>query len=172
MGVARRGGGDDHRGIHLPWDHGLAPQPWPGGCGIRPQSAGFAHDPEATLSPECTPAIDHRRRFGRDVVGVREYEGRLVAVIAVDEKTDAPSGRHHHEVATSGALQVAAVAAGLRQFDVRLDAIDIVSVRKRHVSEEADPCRRPTTIAPRMSSTARGWCYGWIRSECRGGGDP
>ena len=96
-------------------------------------------DPEATLSPECTPAIDHRRRFGRDAVGVREYEGRLVAVIAVDEPTDAPSGRHHHQAATSGALQVAAVAAGLRQFDVRLDAIDIVSVRKRDVSEEDEP---------------------------------
>jgi hypothetical protein len=41
-------------------------------------------DPEARSSPECTRAIDHRRRFGRDVVGVREYEGQLVAVIAVD----------------------------------------------------------------------------------------
>jgi hypothetical protein len=27
-------------------------------------------DPEARSSPECTRAIDHRRRFGRDVVGV------------------------------------------------------------------------------------------------------
>jgi type VII secretion protein EccE len=86
-------------------------------------------DPEATLSPGCTPAIDHRRRFGRDVVGVREYQGQLVAVIAVDEAADA----------SSGTLPVAAVAAGLRQFDVRLDAIDIVSVRNRRVCEAADP---------------------------------
>ena len=42
----------------------------------------------------CTPAIDHRRRFGRDVIGVREYQGHLVAVLAVDEKADGPSGRH------------------------------------------------------------------------------
>jgi hypothetical protein len=41
-------------------------------------------DPEAGSSPEWTRAIDHRRRFGHDVVGVREYEGQLVAVIAVD----------------------------------------------------------------------------------------
>jgi hypothetical protein len=33
---------------------------------------------------------------------------------------------------------------GLRQFDVRLDAIDIVSARKRHVSEAADPSAPPT----------------------------
>ena len=33
--------------------------------------------PEATRVPGCTPAIDHRRRFGRDVVGVREYQGHL-----------------------------------------------------------------------------------------------
>ena len=54
-------------------------------------------DSVATLSPGCTPAIDHRRRFGRDVVGVREYEGHLVAVIAVDEKADGASGRHQRE---------------------------------------------------------------------------
>ncbi len=39
---------------------------------------------------------------------------------------------------------MAAVAAGLRQFDVRLDAIDIVSVRNRHVGEPADPSSPPT----------------------------
>ena len=101
-------------------------------------------DPEAKLSPGCTPAIDHRRRFGRDVVGVREYQGQLVAVIAVDEAADAASGRHQAQTVSSGTLPVAAVAAGLRQFDVRLDAIDIVSVRKRHVAEPADPSAPPT----------------------------
>ncbi|MGH3637237.1 MAG: hypothetical protein ACRDTS_24760, partial [Mycobacterium sp.] len=28
-------------------------------------------DLEVTVIPGCTPAVDHRRRFGRDVVGVR-----------------------------------------------------------------------------------------------------
>jgi hypothetical protein len=84
-------------------------------------------DPEATLSPRRTPAIDHRRRFGRDVVGVREYQGQLVAVIAVDGSADAPSGQHQRQKVSSATLPVAAVAAALRQFDVRLDAIDIVS---------------------------------------------
>ena len=64
----------------------------------------------ATLSRGCTPAIDHRRRFGRDVIGVREYQGQLVAVIAVDERADAPLGRHQHEEVSSGTLPVVAVA--------------------------------------------------------------
>jgi type VII secretion protein EccE len=93
---------------------------------------------EATLNPGCTPAIDHRRRFGRDVVGVREYRGQLVAVIAVDGSADEPSGQHQRHKASSATLPVAAVAAQLRQFDVRLDAIDIVSVRNRRVCEAAD----------------------------------
>jgi type VII secretion protein EccE len=98
----------------------------------------------ATLSRGCTPAIDHRRRFGRDVVGVREYQGQLVAVIAVDEKADGPSGRHQREMVAPATLPVAVVAATLHQFDVQLDAIDIVSVRKRHIPEAADPSAPPT----------------------------
>ena len=114
----------------------------------------WSADPEATLSPGCTPAIDHRRRFGRDVVGVREYQGHLVAVIAVAEPADPPSGRQQSQMVSPGTLPVAAVAAGLRQFDVRLDTIDIVSVRKRHVSEAADPSS-PLTVEDRPAGVQR-----------------
>ena len=112
-------------------------------------------DTEATLSPGCTPAIDHRRRFGRDVVGVREYQGQLVAVIAVDQPGDAASGRHQVKTDSSATLPVAVVAAGLRQFDVRLDAIDIVSVRRRHVSEAADRSA-PPIVDDRPAGVQRG----------------
>ncbi len=98
-----------------------------------------ATEPESTLSPECTPALDHRRRFGHDVVGVREYQGQLVALIAVDGRADMASGRHQHEPVPSGSLPVAAVAEGLRQFDVRLDGIDIVSVRKHRSPGDTGP---------------------------------
>jgi type VII secretion protein EccE len=111
---------------------------------VSAHTSDTSPDPEATLSPGCAPAIDHRRRFGRDVVGVREYQGQLVAAIAVDDPADAPSGRHQSQTVSPATLPVAAVAAALGQFDVRLDAIDIVSVRKRHVSEAADPSARPT----------------------------
>lgn len=39
--------------------------------------------PAAFLTEGCTPGFDHRRRYSRDVVGVREYRGRLVSVIAI-----------------------------------------------------------------------------------------
>jgi type VII secretion protein EccE len=122
----------------------LARWVWDASAGMGDSSP----DTEATLSPGCTPAIDHRRRFGRDVVGVREYQGQLVAVIAVDEPADAESGRHRVQTESSATLPVAAVAARLRQFDVCLDAIDIVSVRKRHVSEAADPSAQETVDDP------------------------
>lgn len=101
-------------------------------------------DPAAGLDPGCTPAINHRRRFSRDVVGIREYQGQLVALIAVAEAGEALSGRHRREMVSSATLPVEVVAAALRQFDVRLGAIDIVSVRRRHASEPAHPSAPPT----------------------------
>lgn len=65
-------------------------------------------------------AIDHRRRYGRGVVGIRESDGHLVSVIEVTGGSSAGG-------ASSG-LSVARVATGLRQFDVCLDGIDIVSI--------------------------------------------
>jgi type VII secretion protein EccE len=85
-------------------------------------------DPEAMLIEGRTPPIDHRRRFARDVVGIREYQGRLVAVVAVEGREDALAGRHRHPTVSSATLPVGMVADGLRQFDLRLDGIDIVSV--------------------------------------------
>ncbi|MCV7099768.1 type VII secretion protein EccE [Mycobacterium palustre] len=99
-------------------------------------------DSGATLSPGCTPGIDHRHRFGRDVVGVRQHQGHLVAVVAIVE-AQPPSGLPEGEAAPPATVPVPLIAAGLRQFDVRLDAIDIVSVRKRQDREAADPSASP-----------------------------
>jgi type VII secretion protein EccE len=98
----------------------------------------WSADPRTTLAAGCTPALDYQRRFGRDKVGVREYEGRLVTVIAVDGGEDDPSGRRHHRTAQSPSLLVQSVAAGLRQFDVHLDGIDIVSVQVRRGGNAAE----------------------------------
>jgi type VII secretion protein EccE len=116
-----------------------------------PETFDSSPDSEAILSPGCTPAIDHRRPFGRDVVGMREYQGQLVAVIAVDDPAETSSGRHQRQTVSPATLPVAVVAAGLRQFDVRLEAIDIVSVRKRPVPEGATP-----TVDDRPASVQRG----------------
>ncbi|MCV7060745.1 hypothetical protein H7I76_09870 [Mycolicibacterium vaccae] len=58
-------------------------------------------DPQALIAG-CTPGIDHQRRFGRDVVGIREYEGQLVTVISVEAAPDVASGRHRHQAAGAG----------------------------------------------------------------------
>jgi len=97
----------------------------------------WSGDSAAALRAGCTPAIDHRRRFGRDVVGVREYQGQLVAVIALTEAEPPPAGPQRQKVPPA-TLSVAVVAEALRQFDVHLDAIDIVSVQKRRAGEVAE----------------------------------
>ncbi|OBF02416.1 type VII secretion protein EccE [Mycobacterium sp. ACS4054] len=97
----------------------------------------WSADPGTALGAGCTPAVDYQRRFGRDKVGVREYEGQLVSVIAVNGGDDDPSSRHRHRT-SSPALLVQAVADGLQQFDIHLDDIDIVSVKVRRGGNAAE----------------------------------
>ena len=90
-------------------------------------------DPEA-LTVGCTPATDHRRQFSRETVGIREHEGQLIAVISVDGAGEA--GRHRHREGLSPSIPLEAVVTSLRQFDVRLDSVDIVSVGTRHGNKD------------------------------------
>lgn len=108
----------------------------------------WSSDSESALKAACTPAINHRRRYGRDPVGVREYRGQLVSVIAVDEPDPVPSNRHLSADSIRNSLPVAAVAAGVRQFDVKLDDVDIVSVGTR--SEDGHISNRRTWLILRM----------------------
>jgi type VII secretion protein EccE len=99
----------------------------------------WSADPGTALAAGCTPAVDYQRKYGRDTVGVREYAGRLVSVIAVDGGEDDPLGRHRHRTTVSApTLLVQAVAAGLHQFDIHLDGIDIVSVKIRRGGNTAE----------------------------------
>lgn len=97
----------------------------------------WSADPGTALTAGCTPAVDHQRRYGRDKVGVRQYDGHLVTVIAVDGGDEDAPGRHRHRT-TSGILPVPAVAEGLRQFDIDLDCIDIVSMKVRRGGNAAE----------------------------------
>jgi type VII secretion protein EccE len=87
-------------------------------------------DPEA-LTVGCTPAIDHRRQFSKETVGIREYDGQLIGVIAVESTGEVAAGRHRHRDALPTSMPLEAVIEALRQFDVRLDSVDVVSVGTR-----------------------------------------
>lgn len=90
----------------------------------------WSADPGSALAAGRTPALDHQRKYGRDKVGVRQHEGQLVTVIGISGGDDDSASRlrHRHSAPT---LLVSAVASGLRQFDIHLDDIDIVSVKLR-----------------------------------------
>lgn len=116
-------------------------------------------DPETLLAEEHTRAIDHRRRYGRCSVGIREYRNQLVTVIAVEERAVSPAGRHHRGASTAVGLPVQLVAGALRQFDVRLAGIDIVSVES-HGADSADASEDtvasdPEATNPPVSSDRR-----------------
>ena len=99
----------------------------------------WSADPGTALAAGCTPPVDYQRKYGRDTVGVREYAGRLIAVIAVDGGEDDSLGRHRHRTTASApTLLVQAVAAGLHQFDIHLDGIDIVSLKIRRGGNAAE----------------------------------
>jgi len=110
--------------------------------------------PAAFLTEGCTPGFDHRRRYSRTVVGLREHRGRLVSVIAVPEPAAEPAGRHRRVAAPAATLPADLVAASLRQFDVHLDGIDIVSICTRvrpddDSGEEAAPATEAHSAGPR-----------------------
>lgn len=94
--------------------------------------------PATFLNEGCTPGFDHRRRYGHDVVGMREYRGQLVTVIAVEPPRPDTFSRHVRGPRPSPALQAGIVADALRQFDVRLDGIDIVSVQTCDAAPDGD----------------------------------
>jgi type VII secretion protein EccE len=119
-------------------------------------------DPQAMLTAGRTPAVNHQRRYGRDVVGIREYQGRLVSAIAVEAREE-PTGRHRHRDSSLAGLPLDAVVNRLRQFDVRLDEIDIVSVATQSADAgdhrtwlllRMDPQRNVAAVAARDSVAA------------------
>ncbi|MGB8389055.1 type VII secretion protein EccE, partial [Mycobacterium sp.] len=105
--------------------------------GLATWLSDWSADPGTTLAAGLTPAVDYQRRFGRDKVGVRGYEGHLVTVIAVDGGDDDAAARHRHRTLPD-TLTVQSVAEGLRQFDIHLDAIDILSVKVRRGGNAAE----------------------------------
>src|SRR5271166_708435 len=91
--------------------------------------------PAATLGGPPRPAADHDRTFGAGPVGIRSVGTHLVAVVAVDGPPHSPSVLVHHQVEAAATLPLGVVAAGLRQYDMTLDGIDVVSAGVRVASK-------------------------------------
>lgn len=118
--------------------------------------------PAAFLTEGCTPGFDHHRRYSRNVVGIREYRGRPVSVIAVAEQPAEPTGRHRRGPVPAPTLPAELVAAGLRQFDVRLDGIDIVSVRTCDSAEAPDQSEPADDTATTENPVSAGSRNTWV----------
>jgi type VII secretion protein EccE len=112
------------------------------------------------------PAADHRLRWTDDQAAIRAAGDELVAVVAVDGPSHTPSVLDNHRVHSAATLPVAVVADALRQFDVRLAGIDILSVGRRrapkthhhyaqtysgHVGDHGAVGRRRTVCVLRMN---------------------
>ncbi|WP_142399758.1 type VII secretion protein EccE, partial [Mycobacterium marinum] len=82
---------------------------------------------------------DYERSFGSGPVGIRSVGTDLVAVVAVDGPSHSPSVLDYPRVESLAKLPVDAVAAGLDQFDVHLEGIDIVSAGARRAPKTHHP---------------------------------
>lgn len=101
--------------------------------------------------PERMNVLDHRHRYGRAAVGIRETDGHLLSVISVAGGPE-PAG-----------LPISTVADGLRQLDVALEAIDVVSISGRGVVSVNS--RRVVSINGRAAGAASTWVV--LRMDAR-----
>jgi len=76
-------------------------------------------------------SVEHRLRWTTTETAIRADDFDLVAVVAVDGPSHSPSVLDHHQVQSAATLPVNVVAEALRQFDVTLSGIDIVSAGHR-----------------------------------------
>jgi type VII secretion protein EccE len=80
-------------------------------------------------------ARDHRLRWTDGRAAIRADADEAIAVVAVDGPSHTPSVLDNHRVASAATLPVGVVAEALRQFDVTLAGIDILSVGQRRASK-------------------------------------
>lgn len=82
---------------------------------------------------------DHERTFGAGPVGIRAVGTHLVAVVAVDGQPHSPSVLDYPRVVSMTSLPLATVADALRQFDVTLAGIDVLSAGSRRAGKTHHP---------------------------------
>ncbi|MDP7739540.1 type VII secretion protein EccE [Mycobacterium paragordonae] len=82
---------------------------------------------------------DHERTFGGGPVGIRAVGTHLVAVIAVDGQPHSPSVLDYPRAVSMTSLPLTTLAGALRQFDVTLAGIDVLSAGSRRAGKTHHP---------------------------------
>lgn len=82
---------------------------------------------------------DHQRTFGGGPVGIRAVRTHLVAVIAVDGQPHSPSVLDYPRAVSMTSLPLTTLAGALRQFDVTLAGIDVLSAGSRRAGKTHHP---------------------------------
>ncbi|TDO06490.1 type VII secretion protein EccE [Mycobacterium sp. BK086] len=83
------------------------------------------------VAPGPAGAEDHRLRYTDTHVGLRAVGDELIAVLAVDGPAHVPSVFDQHRVQSAASLPIDVIADAVRQFDVTLAGIDVLSVGRR-----------------------------------------
>lgn len=84
-------------------------------------------------------AADHAARWPAVAAAVRGEGDELIAVVAVDGRSHTPSVLDHNRVQSPATLPIGVVADALRQFDVTLSGIDVLSVGRRRAPNQHHP---------------------------------
>lgn len=87
------------------------------------------------LTTAVAPAGEHELQWTQTSAAIRSAGRDLVAVVAVDGPSHIPSVLDHHRVQSAATLPVGVIADALRQFDVTLSGIDILSVGRRRAAK-------------------------------------
>jgi type VII secretion protein EccE len=87
------------------------------------------------VSKALPAAGEHELQWTQTSTAIRSVGYDLIAVVAVDGPSHIPSVLDHHRVQSAATLPVAVIADALRQFDVTLSGIDILSVGRRRASK-------------------------------------
>lgn len=93
----------------------------------------------ATGLLDVAEAANHTTQWPPTSAAVRAHGEELIAVVAVDGRSHTPSVLDHNRVQSPASLPISVVADALRQFDVTLSGIDVLSLGRRRAPNQHHP---------------------------------
>ena len=110
---------------------------------------------------DTTPPVDIAPLWDNTPAAVRFHGDDVVAVVAIDGPDNPPSVFDRNRVESATFIPLEVLTAALRQFDVRLSGIDVLSVGRRRASRAHHPCAATYTsmIGDHAAmGQRRSWC--------------